>query len=113
MDPAVSTSTTWSNGSQICALNSVSTINNYFNDLDCISDCSSSLLAEAWVDFDNQNCFQLGSFDYPFNLLQFAVNRIQPGGTITIKSSSGPETITITKACTITSVDGSSTIGEQ
>jgi len=113
MDPYVTSTTTWSNGNQVCALNSFSTISNYVNGLSCVGDCNAVSLSEAWVDFNSTNCLQLGSFALPFNLLQFAVHRVNTSGTINIKPSTSNETLTITKPCTLKAYNGTVVIGQQ
>ncbi len=112
MDPSVSSTSTWSNGSQTCALNSVNTINNYMNGQGCIDGCGTPL-ADVWVDFNFQSCLQTGSFSLPYNLLQFGVYRVGNGGTINIKPSTSKETITITKPCTLKAYNGTVVIGQQ
>lgn len=112
MDPGIPLTNLWSNGSQNCALNSVSTINNFVAGLNCLADCSAPL-SEVWVDFNNQGCRQFGNFLFPFGLLQFGVHRVGNGGTINIKTSTSSETLTITKPCTLKAYNGMVVIGKQ
>ena len=65
----------------------------------------------TWVDF-SYNGGESGDFRSPFNTLAEGVNAVVNGGTVAIKSSSSPETITISKPVTILSWGGSTTIGK-
>ncbi len=113
MDPVVSTSTTWSNGTQSCALNSVNTVNDYSSGLSCLYPCPTSLMDEVWVDFNYNDCSQLGTFEKPFNILSFGVYWLNEGGTINIKSSSSNETLRVEKPSSIHSWNGPAAIGHQ
>jgi hypothetical protein len=65
----------------------------------------------VWVDFNFSFFLNLGTYDIPDRTLAAGVSQVTSGGTINIKSSNSTETMTITKAMTINSVGGPSTIG--
>ena len=72
----------------------------------------------VWVDFSHWTFFPSGSYNFPFNYLTDAISAVPPGGTIAIRADVQPSVdpytrppLTITKAMTIISVGGPSTIG--
>lgn len=66
----------------------------------------------VWVDFNYTLSPQLGTFSNPFGTLAQGVSAVASGATILIKPGLSHETMTITKPMTITSVNGSATIGQ-
>ena len=113
MDPRVSVSTTWSDGTKVCALNSINTFNEYSTGLSCLYPCPTTLMDMIWVDFDYNACSQFGTFDNPFNILSFGVYWLQEGGTMIIKSSLSDEILIIDKPCTLDAWSGPVIIGQQ
>src|SRR4029077_2785130 len=71
----------------------------------------------VWVDFNYTNFFQLGTYSFPFQTLAQGTNAVASGQLIAINANVQPsashETMTISKAMTIISVAGPSTIGSQ
>jgi hypothetical protein len=69
----------------------------------------------VWVNFNYSGSPQNGEYSTPFETLAKGVTAVASGGTIAINGSTQPsqssETMTITKAMTIISVGGPSTIG--
>ena len=75
-----------------------------------------SFYGPVWVDFNYTGGTQNGTHQYPYKTLAQGVSAVASGGTIFVNGSVQPsissETPTLTKAMTIVSVGGSSTIGE-
>jgi hypothetical protein len=76
-----------------------------------------SFYGPVWVDFNYNPAFpQLGTFANPFSTLAQGISAVASGGTIAINGSvqpsTSPETPTITKAMTIISVHGPSSVGQ-
>ncbi len=66
----------------------------------------------VWVDFNYTGSPQLGTFSNPFGTLAQGVSVVASGATILIKPGLSHETMTISKPMTITSINGSATIGQ-
>ncbi|HRP61792.1 MAG TPA: M12 family metallo-peptidase [Phycisphaerales bacterium] len=73
--------------------------------------CLSASLQVRWVDMNHQGHL-LGTFNFPFNQLGAAAASAPVNGHIIIKSSSGFEAVTINKALTIHTWNGTSTVGQ-
>jgi hypothetical protein len=71
--------------------------------------------APAWVNFNYNGSYQIGTFYFPYTTLAQATNAVAVGGTIAIDASIQPSvsvgTMTISKPMTLISVNGPSTIG--
>lgn len=65
----------------------------------------------VWVDFDYLGP-EDGSETQPFNLLAEGVAAVLAGGSINLKAASSEETITVSKAMTITAVGGTVRVGD-
>jgi hypothetical protein len=71
----------------------------------------------VWVDFNYTGGLQLGTYDYPYKTLAQGVSAVNSGGTILLNANVQPSQSdeppqSISKAMTIYSVDGPSTIGD-
>ena len=77
---------------------------------------SSYQAGPVWVDFNYTGSPQNGTYQNPFQTLAQAASAVPSGGTVAINATDQPsessQTITITKAMTIVSVAGPSTIGQ-
>ena len=66
----------------------------------------------VFVDFNYTGAIQNGTYLYPFKTLAQGVTAVSPGGTIfIITGGSSSETMTISKAMTVTAEDGAATVG--
>ncbi len=67
----------------------------------------------VWVDFNySPSSPQLGTYSNPYSTLSQGVSAVATGGTILVKPGSSSETLSITKAMTITAVAGSAMVGD-
>ena len=67
----------------------------------------------VWVDFNGGNPIQIGSYSLPYHTMAQAIAAVPATGTINIKTAGHTtETMTITKAMTITAIGGAATIGQ-
>jgi hypothetical protein len=105
MAPYMNSSNTWSSGIYLydCDKNSTSTINNYYPNVNCLSEFFPYPLKayDKYVDFSNANCYQTGSMYSHISTVFLSYLRVGLNSTIYINPGVTSEKIIISDPCII------------
>jgi hypothetical protein len=70
-----------------------------------------SFSGPVWVDFSYTGVLQFGTYPFPYKTMAQGTQAVTAGGRICIKSGISHETLTVSKAMSITAIGGPATIG--